>query len=216
MSEEEKDIKPEDTYTDEQGVSSSDGLEDDSNSDSGSNQSFKDLVNAELGKEYKSDEEALKAFKELNSYVGEFGKIKKAAEEKGVDLKDLVTNTDANVSNDIKQLKDQLWFSENAEYKPYKEMINAMRKDNQTLDEVINSDTFKNTFEKIKGYDEQESKKSVLETNPKLGLIKSKTEESNKYMAEANKKLYSGDAQGAEQDYSKAKQAAVSAVRDLL
>jgi hypothetical protein len=207
--EEETNINTEETLVEGEGVTPSDGgtADNDFNQESSDALTLEEL-NSYLGKNFKTKESALKSFKDTFSYVGKRKEEIAGEVVKGSNIED--------VNRQLQELRDENWFAKNNQFELYKETILAMRKDGQSLNEVVESLAFKGIYERAKSYDEAESQKSVLHSNPKLGLIKSKTEKASQYLAEYNKAKLSGDSLAAEKNLQQATKAAVDSVLDLL
>lgn len=219
--EEEKVDRPESTDSGDVASASSEGGKDDAGSDSNASFSLKDWAKEELGKEYNSDEDAAKALKQLNSYVGEYGEVKKLAEEKGVNLKDAIAKAGqkpVDTSSDFvskEQYEQDLFYSNNKGYEPLKEVIGALSaKEGKSAAEVVETDAFKAIFEKYQKGDEVDKSKSVITSNPRLGVVKDGVEKSQNAMKEYNKAVKEGDLPTANAHYETAKNAAVGAVID--
>ena len=191
--------------------------------------SVKDVLNKELGKEFSSDEEAIKAIKDTFSYVGkgsEYNRAVKAlvsersisreqAEQLLMENVNQVQGGEENNSQESSKgaenfvTKDQyekdMFYSKHPEYEPFKNMIDGLRHSDpgkyQDLNSVVQADEFKSIFEKAQAYEEAEKSKSVLHSNPRLGQVKDK-------MSQAQELLNQG------KDVA-AGQAAVQAVRDV-
>jgi transcription initiation factor IIE alpha subunit len=122
-------------------------------------------LNATLGKNFSSEEEALKAVKDTVSYVG--AKKERIVEE----LKSQVNLTNSEVDKRIQQLEEANFFAINSEYNTPE--VRALLKDlsggTKPLAEVANSESFKAIYEKVKIGDEIAKSKSVLQSNPRLG-----------------------------------------------
>lgn len=168
---------------------------------------LKEWAKNTLNKDFETDEAAEKAIKDTFSYVGEFGKVKKLAEDKGITIEQAIQsfnkNTDGQNDQFVsrEQYEKDMFYEKNPSYAPYSKIINALAKDlNIKIHEVINTDEFKGMFDKAQKFDEIDTSKSVLKSNPKLGVVKDK-------MAEAGKSLQAGD-------YDSAKKSAVGAVLD--
>lgn len=126
--------------------------------------SLKDLLGKELGKEFDSDESALKAVKDTFSYVG---KKKEAIAE---EVKSSLGVDTSNLESRLKSIEEENFFSSNPGYNTpeIRSLIKEMA-GNRPLSDVVNSETFKTVFEKVKAHDEIASSKSVLQSNPRLG-----------------------------------------------
>lgn len=112
-------------------------------------------LNEALGKNYKDKDSALKSFKDTFSFVG----------------KKVEPKIDPNQFISREQYESDMFYSKNPELNSpeIREMIDAMAKAQGIKpQDVVNKDSFKAVFSKVKGYDESQSMKSVLESNPRL------------------------------------------------
>jgi len=179
------------TITDDADVTSTDGEEAVEGNPSEDNSIAKTLSEV-LGKEFKDDATALKAVKDTFSYVGK--KREQVAEEvkNEVDTSNLVTK---------EQYLNDMFYAKNPQHEPLRDVIDSMAKaKGQSVAEVIESDPYKKVFESHTGYQESQSAKSVLETNPTLGKVRNKLDEARDAVAKGN--------------YKAAEKSAVSAVLD--
>jgi len=165
-----------------EGVTPAEGVKADENSQPA--KSVKDVLNEALGKEFKTDEEALKSVKDTQDYVG----TRKEDQAKKVEEAVAQTNPDSDLAKQVESLKDDNWFAKNNQFEGYKDTMLAIRKPGQSLNEVAESDAFKGIYEKAKGFDENENTKSVLHSNPKLGTVKNKISEANEALARGDHK----------------------------
>lgn len=114
-----------------------------------------DELNGLLGKQFKDKSTALQSLKELNSFVGK---------KKEDIMKEVSGNSEA-LSNEIKQIKENQFYSQNPDLKDYRGIISKL---GGNPEEVIASPEFKLIYDKAKGYDETVKLKTVLESNPRL------------------------------------------------
>lgn len=130
-------------------------------------ESIKDILSKELGKEFPTDEAALKSVKDTFSYVG------KKKEDIKEEVKKEEPQTDDFVSR--KEFEESTFYAKHPEYEPYKGIIGALKNATEnSLDEVVKADDFKAVYEKAAAHDESEKSKSVLQTNPRLGKVTDK------------------------------------------
>ena len=141
--------------------------------------SLKELEDT-LGKKFKTKEAALKAVKDTFNYVGKEGKV---------DSKELYDQLQ-NTQSEIESLNKDTFFDKNPQYAPYKDVIEQLGGDPK---EVIESEGFKSIFEKASEFDKIQSKKSVLESNSRLGQVSDK-------MTKARQSIEKGDVTIAEND----------------
>jgi len=120
-----------------------------------------------LGKEFKDDDSALKAVKDTFSYVGKKEEAirKEVAEE--LTAKQAV---DA-VSGEVKALSKELFYSKNPQYEPMRKVIEKM---GANPSEVVATEEFKTVFDKVKGYEDLQATKNVLESNPRIGQARNR------------------------------------------
>lgn len=181
----------------------------DAGAGSGSVESVAQILGEALGKQFPDDATALKAVKDTFSFVGEAGKYKKAAEAAaqvaGVDVKSFIENpmsifepetqvpapaqesTPVDLSKyvDIDTYNRDMFYKDNPELKPLQKTIDSYVKANGVSHaDAVSSDDLKPVLEKVKGYDEIQSSKSVVESNPRLGEVTSKLDEAAALQAE--------------------------------
>lgn len=163
---------------------------------------LKDRLGEALGKEFKDDETALKAVKDTFSYVGKIGNLQKL-EDAMSQLKETFKTDETGVITKLtqvasapkeevdpnnfvsrKEYEDELFYSNNPEYKDHRELISTFRnkQDNQgkSLDELLgeNGDAvLKAALDSIRAGKEAKESKSVLQSNPRLGQVKDKLQE---------------------------------------
>lgn len=142
-----------------------------------------------LGKDFKDGETALKALKDTFSYVGKAGQIEKEYQE----LKSKagsVTSTpvDGELAQQVKEMREDLWFEKNPQYKSVRPIIKKMGNDPHS---VVESPEFKEFFPKVQGYEETQKLKTVLESNPRLA---SSSDKITKAREIANKRGRQGEA----------------------
>lgn len=159
------------------------------------NVSILDAINTATGRSYATQEEAINGIKETTSYVGKVGKYRDAIDvlekELGGDekVKEALSNlvkkaepvTEPREAQDptlelrqeVERLKEETFFNNNKSLEPYKEVIKSLKKDGQTLSDVVESN--KNIFEKLSAHDESQTAKSVIHSNSRL------TDESSDY-----------------------------------
>lgn len=218
----------------EQGSPSSDGQSD------GNGSISLEEMNTILGRDFKDKDTALKSVKDTFGFVGKAGSynasMKKLTAELGMN-EDSILSTLKNMSenntgqpqakSDVPQVdpekfisKDKyetdMFYSQNKGYEPYREILDSLSKSQgKPLAEVVESDTFKNLYSKTTGFDEIQSKRSVLESNPRLNSASDKLSTSIETANEARKAAQAGDTVAANAFHRDAKRNAVSAVREL-
>lgn len=136
--------------------------------DSSDNLSLSEL-NSLIGRDYKDKQTALKSLKETYSMVGKAGKLEPKIEKLTRQLEEKDS-----ALGEIKQIKEQLFYSENPQYKPYKDTISAM---GGNPNEVVEKESFKKIFTDLSAYEKTKNAKSVLESNPRIGQAKTRLDE---------------------------------------
>ncbi len=154
------------------------------------NLSLKEL-NALLGKDFKDKTTALNSLKETQNYAAQ-----NATKVADLTKKLETSSTD---SQRIAQIETELFYSNNPQYKPYRETISAM---GTNPAEIVQKDAFKKIFTDLSEFEKTKSAKSVLESNPRIGQAKTKRDESRDLEARGK--------------HSEAVSAAVGAVLDLV
>ena len=112
-------------------------------------------INSFLGKNFTDKATALKALKDTQSFVG------KRKEDFASELQQASQQT----AEELRQIKEEMFYQKHPEYAPYKDTIKAM---GNNPAEVVENPAFKSLFEKARGFDESQSLKSVLESNPRV------------------------------------------------
>ncbi len=82
------------------------------------------------------------------------------------------------------QLEETQLVADRPELKEHLGLLKDLRSSGQSLREASESEKFKNVFDKVHGYDEIQKSKSVLESSPRLGRVRNKTEEARKLSEE--------------------------------
>lgn len=156
-----------------------------------------DELNATLGKNYPSKEVALKSIKDTFSYVG----AKQQAP--GQDLDQIVRE----------RLESELLFVKNPELAPHRELAEAIAaKKGISVLEATQDASFKTYVEKTSGYDKSQEAKSVLQSNPRLGIVRDSMQEARELNKLANQANMSGDPTQAAQLSEQGRGKAVDAV----
>lgn len=146
-----------------------------------------DELNAYTGKTFPTKESALKSIKDTYKAVVA---PRAPAQVPQVDPNQFVSRS---------EFEEATFYASNPDYKAHSELIAALAaKSGKPLSEVVQSDSFKSMFEKVKAADAIEASKSVLHTNPRLGHVTDK-------ITQAREAIKTGDV-------AAAKASAVSAV----
>lgn len=138
----------------------------------GADMSLKEL-NLMLGREYKDVPTAMAAIKETYGFVG-----KKVETATAVTPAPAAQANDTHASKDeVKQLRDDLFFSQNPQYNDYRSLINKL---GANPSEVVVSEEFKTVFEKAKSADDAKNSRSVVSSNARLASSSTKLDEAVK------------------------------------
>lgn len=161
-----------------------------------------------MGTQYKDKETALKSVKDTKNFVGKAGQAPKETPEVAKPEGDFISKS---------EFETEMFYKGNDEFTTNRELIDALAlKNSQTPQEVVVSESYKTIADKVKGYDESQNVKSVLETNPKLGQVRDKLGEAKDSMKESMKSNRAGDVTGATQYQQNAENKVVEAVLDSI
>lgn len=197
---------------DDNEITTSDTFSGDGSADSpagdetGSSVSVKDILSETLGKNFSSDESALKFVKDNVSYVGKVrnyqpliekieakhggqGEAIKVMEEilKDQPKQEVVDTSKFAGREEVEALRQEMWESKNPDLIPFKEIISdAAKARGISLDEAKNLEGVKATIDKARAYEQIENSKSVLQTNSRLGQVTDKFAQANEFRAQGN------------------------------
>ena len=190
-----------------------------------------DKLNELLGRDYKDVDTALESVKETYSFVGKRDELRQNLENvikaTGADEQTVLTKLQSLMSNpepeqkpepasfDPDAIKAELtaryeedrFFDKNPNLESIKDYVKPLKNSNSEFqamawDDFAKTEAVSKLVETFSGYEEANSKKSVVESNPKLGAISDK-------FSQASQALESGNVQAA-------KATAVSAVIDSM
>lgn len=161
--------------------------------------SIKDLLSEELGKEFPSDEAALKAVKDTFNYVGKVGKYRpsldkieskfggeKEALKLMEDMLNMQTNDDSKFIS-REQYETDTFFAKQPNLEPHRKVIEAVRSSTgKSLSEVIDMPELKGLVEKASAYDKYEESKSVLTSSPRLSQASNKLSQAQEAVKSGN------------------------------
>lgn len=131
-------------------------------------------LNKYLGSDFKDTSTALKALKDTKDFVG---KRKEDIVAEAINANAIKTSANAPevaTKSDVQSLKDELFISQNPQYKDYLPLLKKMGGD---LAETAGSTEFKSLFEKAKVADEVAHSKSVVSSNQRLSQSKTVIDE---------------------------------------
>jgi len=147
--------------------------------------SLKDVLNTALGKDFPSDEAALKAVKDTFNFVG------KRTDPQVVEKPVVPQEVMSEISSLKKTVEESQFYAQNPDYNndDFKSMVALSGK---TPADLVSAPGFKEQYDKIKAYNEIEKSKSVLQSNPRLGQVTDK-------FTQAKESLQAGDQKAANQ-----------------
>lgn len=134
-------------------------------------------LNTLLGKDFKDKAAAFKSVGDTFKFVG------KRKEDVAAELRALSGETEtttnaqstASANSDVSSLRNEIFFLSHPEYKGFESIINKMGASNPA--ETVATPEFKMIFDKMKEADTVTSTRSVVSSNSRIGLDKSKTDE---------------------------------------
>ena len=128
---------------------------------------LRELVKQATGREYSTDEAALKGISETFKMVGK--RVEPQVVEKTVVDPEILSK----VNSLEKALQETTFYAQNPEYntEDFKSLVKLTGK---SPSELVSSDDFKTLYEKAKAYNEIEQSKSVLHSNSRLGQVTDK------------------------------------------
>lgn len=120
-------------------------------------------LNTFLGKNFTSKDLALKSIKDTNSYVG----MKKEDMEKEINTRNANNVDNQALAKQIEEMRKDNFYRDNPAYAT-PEIRSFIEKMGSNPSEVVADVNFKAVFEKVKGYDETQKLRTVLDSNPRL------------------------------------------------
>ena len=161
-------------------------------------------LNSLLGKNFPTTAAALKSIKDTYSYTGQVGQLKSQLEALsggGAAPTQQVPGLESTVRELQRKLEEQTFVSERPELKEYLPTLRDLSASTgKSLSEIAGSEAYKPLFEKVLAQDAAQKKRSVLESNPRLGQVRDKMQEAKAFLKEG--------------DIDKARSTAVSNVLD--
>lgn len=151
----------------------------------------KDLMKTILGKDFPTNELAIKSLSDTYSYVGTMGQKVKTLETQLEDAKSQAVSPE--LADKVARLETEVaqatFFAANPTYNTpeAKSLINAFGKNPE---EVIKNEVFLKAFDAITKTAEMEQSQSVLHTNPRMGTVQDN-------MTKASEAQKAGDDAGA-------------------
>ena len=141
-----------------------------------------------LGKKFPNKQAALKSWKDTNSYVGKVGQLEKKVKE----METSVPQSSGVVTR--QEFEEYDFFKSNPDYAEHKDIITGLKAANpdKSLSEIVEMPSLKKLISEANEYRQIQSTKSVLHSNPRIGIATNKLDE-------AREKIDKGDARGAEE-----------------
>jgi hypothetical protein len=200
-----------------------------------------DALKDVLGKDFKDVDGALKSIKDTYSYVGSQAKYREEmsrlsaalnTDEAGVlsvieKLMSEPNNAGGDhsapsqpvVDNGQYVTKEDMFFMTNKELADMRDILTPIKNASEETrnlpwDQFVNSETAKKVIEPIKGYREMESRKSVLDSSPRLGAAVDKITNAGQLADQARQAALSGDVATASRAQEAARASAVDSVMD--
>ena len=169
-------------------------------------------LNSLLGRDYKDVDTALDSVKETYSFVGKRDELRQSVEEvmkaTGADEQTVITKLKANlmsteetqkpkeetVSPDTvprSQYLEDRFFDKNPELEGLRDYIKPIKESSpefkeMSWDEFAKTDKVEKLVSTFSGYEEANSKKSVVESNPRLGAASDKLDKARQALQENN------------------------------
>ena len=145
---------------------------------------LREVIGGTLNREFKTDEDALKAIKETQDFVGKRDEdIRKEIKASYTEKTEEAQATVERLAKLEAEVKNSSFYNDHPEYKEHKDLI---AKFGENPSEVIASDDFKKVYEPLKAYQENEQSKSVLHSNPRLGKANDKITEARELAKKGN------------------------------
>lgn len=171
----ENENNPAEANTDEAGTST----EADANV---SSEGIRETINQATGRDYKTDEDAIKGIKETTSYVGKVGKYKDAINAleqkqggeaeaieylssltKDGETTNQTTDPTESLKQEVDQLKEANFLNANPELASHFETIKDLRKDGETFEQTV--ERKKELFDTLAAQAKNQDSKSIIHSN---------------------------------------------------
>lgn len=181
---------------------------------SANQKSLKDVLSQTLGKEFKDDDTALKAVKDTFGYVSGASKAKKALEAVMQSKQMTEEQAIAFIEQSAQKQENQVdtskfvpkedfdkaqFYNDKSELKPHQNLIETFVKANpgKSRAEVLEIPEVKAVLEKVIAHDTTEKQKSVLHSNPRIGMSTDKLTKAKEALKAGDQKTASDNAVGA-------------------
>jgi hypothetical protein len=137
-------------------------------------------INAHLGKNFKDKDTALKALKDTFVYVGK----KKEDIAKEISTEKSSAEETKKLANEVATLRKEMFYSKNPDHAANRALIEKL---GGNPEEVVNMPEYKAVFEKVKGFDENQKLKTVLESNPRIAATRDSFAKAREALKTGNK-----------------------------
>ena len=149
-------------------------------------------LNQLLGKNFPTKDAALKSIKDTFSYTGQVGQLRAEIDRLKGSGTAAPSANDSELASTVRALQEQLqettFFNERPDLKEYQSTLREMsRGTGKSMSEIANSEAFKPLFEKALAQDVAAKKRSVLESNPRLGQVRDKFTEAREALKQGNR-----------------------------
>ena len=171
----------------------------------------KELAKTITGTEYPDDETALNSLKELRSWGTQNAQKVKTLEQQlqqqaNPDLQKQVADLSA-------QVKDTLFYQQHPELNN-PQMKAVIQKMGGASEELLQDEVFKSTSAAITQSLEMDKSKSILHSNPRLGMVQDSLTKSQEAIKNAKQSFMQGDVTSANQQLNTAASEAMTSVLD--
>jgi hypothetical protein len=124
--------------------------------------SIASILSRELGKDFRDDETALKAVKDTFAFVGKNKEQAKVEVQKELQIDEVVRS----VAEQNRQMSTELFYLKNPQYdKP--EIRNFIETTGKAPKDVVATESFKDIFTKLEGFEKAQKSANVLKSNSK-------------------------------------------------
>lgn len=202
-----------------------------------------DTLKDVLGKDFKDVDGALKSIKDTYNYVGGQAKyreeISRLSNALGTDEAGVLSTLEKLMSEPINAggdtgsvppvapvadggqyvTKEDMFFMANKELADMRDVLTPIKNSNEETrnlpwDQFVNTDLAKKVIEPVKSYREQESRKSVLDSSPRLGAAVDKLGQASQLAEQARQAAAQGDVTTSMRAQEAARSSAVDSVID--
>ena len=172
---------------------------------------LRDVINKDLNKDFKSDEDVVNSYKEATNKISEQGNEIKELKEKLGSTEQTTQDGDSQRMSELEnRLNQSEFYKNNPEYdkKEIREVLGI------NPAETIKNESIKSVVDGKVASDKTEDSKSVLQSNPRMGQVTDKVTEAKEHTSNAQKALGTGDITTAVVEHGRAAEAVTNAVLD--